>query len=84
MSVRATTGPAPHLFGVPAMSGLIGVDPVVLAASAGVKNSGSGHDGRRDGGGGTPLVCSVLPPGGDTVSAVLLPCSTPAVPRPRA
>ena len=50
------------------MSGLIGVDPAVLAASAGVENAGAATMAGAMASAG-PLVCSVLPPGGDTVSA---------------
>ncbi len=50
------------------MSGLIGVDPAVLAASAGVENAGAATMASVMASA-APLVCSVLPPGGDTVSA---------------
>jgi hypothetical protein len=50
------------------MSFLIGVDPAMLAASAGVENAGAASMAAAMGSSG-PLLCSVLPPGGDTVSA---------------
>jgi hypothetical protein len=50
------------------MSGLIGVDPAVLAASAGVENAGAATMASAMASA-APLVCSVLPPRGDTVSA---------------
>ena len=50
------------------MSFLIGVDPAMLVVSAGVENAGAESMAAAMGSAG-PLVCSVLPPGGDTVSA---------------
>ena len=50
------------------MSGLIGVDPALLGASAGVENAGAASMGAAMAAA-APVVCSVLPPGGDTCSA---------------
>jgi hypothetical protein len=50
------------------MSFLIGVDPAMLAASAGVENAGAASMAGAMASA-APLVCSVMPPGGDTVSA---------------
>ena len=50
------------------MFGLIEVDPALLAASAGVENAGAASMAGSMGAAG-PLVCSVLPPGADSVSA---------------
>ena len=50
------------------MSFLIGVDPAMLAASAGVENAGAASMAGAMASA-APLVCSVVPPGGDAVSA---------------
>ena len=50
------------------MSFLIGVDPAMLAASAGAESAGAASMAAAMGSAG-PLVCSVLPPGGDVPSA---------------
>jgi hypothetical protein len=50
------------------MSFLIGVDPAMLAASAGVESAGAASMAAAMGSAG-PLVCSVLPPCGDLPSA---------------
>jgi hypothetical protein len=49
------------------MSGLIGVDPAMLAASSGVENAGAASM-QAAAAAAAPLTCSVLPMGGDTVS----------------
>jgi hypothetical protein len=49
------------------MSGLIGVDPALLGASAGVESAGAASMSAAMGAA-APLVCGVLPPGGDVPS----------------
>jgi hypothetical protein len=69
MAWRAWTGHASSVFGGGnPVSFLIGVDPAMLAASAGVESAGAASMAAAMGSAG-PLVCSVLPPGGDMPSA---------------